>query len=189
MHVTILINFYYLVIQLTRFVRFIPRFEVDIKIQFELYFKYIIMIHAFSFVLMKKYMNIKKTVQFYSVNPYLDLEQLHRKANWTRCSVDMLSVTSIHGWKKETVYIISFFVLIITIILQTLCPLVIVFLNARVLMLLSRCLKILQRISDCHFKVIMYKWKFPTCIMDIHKKKSRVYFYYFISFACNFSFE
>lgn len=133
----------------------------------------------------------KITVQFYSVNPYLDLEQLHKKANWTRCSVDMLSVTSIHGWKKETVYIISFFVLIITIILQTLCPLVIVFLNARVLMLLSRCLKILQRISDCHFKVIiyMYKWKFPTCIMDIQKKKSRVYFYYFISFACNFSFE
>lgn len=84
----------------------------------------------------------------------------------------MLSVTSIHGWKKETVYIISFFVLIITIILQTLCPLVIVFLNARVLILLSNCLKILQRISDCYFKVIiyMYKWKFPTCIMDIHKK-------------------
>lgn len=48
MHVTILINFYYLVIQLTRFVRFIPRFEVDMEIQFELYFKYIIMIHAYS---------------------------------------------------------------------------------------------------------------------------------------------
>lgn len=48
MHVTILINFYYLVIQLKRFVRFIPRFEVDMEIQFELYFKYIIMIHPYS---------------------------------------------------------------------------------------------------------------------------------------------
>lgn len=48
MHVIILINFYYLVIRLKRFVRFIPRFEVDMEIQFELYFKYIIMIHAYS---------------------------------------------------------------------------------------------------------------------------------------------
>lgn len=65
MHVTILINFYYLVIRLKRFVRFIPRFEVDMEIQFELYFKYIIMIHAYEYE--------KITVQFYSVNPYLDL--------------------------------------------------------------------------------------------------------------------